>query len=262
MDSLSEVRLVCSSLRGTLETYGIRNVVGQAWEKLVLDPRRYAQVHGEDCMPIAHSRSVFAAGDSAQQTIFLFCHCYFPDSTGGTERFAENLASALLRAGNQVYILTYSARVHTAYPAQISGILYMEETINNIPVIRFRHQRAPVGILKNFTEGDPEIEGFAAFLFQKYHPDLVHFLHLSRVNGFAAACRKNGIPYLVTATDFFAVCHFYTRIDRTGCICPGSIQGKRCKMECPVRQVKNLELRYQNAAHLLKNAKQVIVPSS
>lgn len=262
MDNLSEVRLVGSSLRGMIETYGFQNVIGQTWEKLVLDPQRYARVHGEDAVPAPRGRLITPGGHRVSQAIFLLCHCYFPDSAGGTERFARNLASALLQDGNQVYILAYSARVHTAYPFQASGILYSEETIDGIPVIRFRHRSAPAGILKDFPACDPEMEAFAAFLIQKYRPDIVHFLHLSRVNAFAAACRDAGIPYGVTLTDFFAVCHFYTRVDRTGRICPNSMAGKRCGSSCPVQRVKDSELRYQNAARLLYSAKWVAAPSS
>ncbi|MEG2001261.1 MAG: glycosyltransferase, partial [Evtepia sp.] len=252
-----------SSLWGILETFGLFNLVGQGYEKLILNPKRYRGNPGTDTLvPLPHSKvSLPADSISAPKTVFLAVHRFPPDSTGGTEQFTKNLATHLQAQGHHVIIFAYSARARKKYDHKIGAILYTEETVNNLVVIRFRHIKAPFGILKDFFEDDVDFAAFAATFFDKYHPDIVHFTHLSRINGLATACRKNGIPYLVTLTDFFAVCHYSTSIDRTGHICPGSQCGMRCAHTCRTAQVRCFSTRYQNAVRLLKGAVAVAAPS-
>ena len=247
---------------GLLETYGLRWVLSQGYEKLVLDPRRYAQIHGQDEPPIVSCPRVPQMFGAGSKTILLVTRSFYPDCAGGTERFAGNLASALKSAGNQVFLLSYSARVHWAYSKQYFGILYSEESIDGLSVIRFRHQKAKGEGLKNIEREDPALQAFAQFLFSKVCPDVVHFLHLSRVSALTEACRSQRIPYFVTVTDFFALCHSSTRVDRTGQICGGCEAGKRCAEMCPTSSVKNPKARYENALSLLKAAERVIAPSS
>lgn len=253
--------MLCSLL-GLLETYGLRRVISQGYEKLVLDPKRYGHVHGRDELPALSFPQLPRASGERKKTILLVSHSFYPDSAGGTERFAANLAVALRKAGNRVLLLSYSARVRSAYSKQRSGILYSEESIDEIPVIRFRHQRARGEGLKNVEREDPALWDFARFLFSRERPDVVHFLHLSRVSALAGVCRDRGIPYFVTVTDFFALCHFSTRIDRTGLVCGGCERGKHCGEACPTGSVKAPGERYKNALHILGAAEKVIAPSA
>lgn len=246
---------------GMLETYGLRRVMSQGYEKLVLDPKRYTQIHGQDELSTAPYPRVPQMFGKGSKTILLVTRSFYPDCAGGTERFAGNLASALKSAGNQVFLLSYSARVHWAYSKQYFGILYSEESIDGLSVIRFRHQKARGEGLKNIEREDPALQAFAQFIFSKVCPDVVHFLHLSRVSAMVGACLNQGIPYFVTVTDFFVLCHSSTRVDRTGQICGGCEGGKRCAKVCPTSSVKNTSARYENALNLLKAAERVIAPS-
>lgn len=246
---------------GSLETYGLLQVISQGYEKLVLDPKRYGHVHGQDTTSVFPHSPVPQTGEKGGKTIILVTHSFYPDSGGGTERFGKNLAVALQKAGNHVIILAYSARVRSAYPNQCVGMVYAEETIDEIPVIRFRRLKPNGAILKDIPQEDPALEGFARELFSRIHPDMVHFLHLSRVSALAGICFDLGIPYFVTVTDFFALCHSSTRIDRTGGICDGCKEGSHCAKACPTIQIRAPEKRYQNALCLLKGAERVVAPS-
>lgn len=259
---MNEVLKLLFPLLGALETYGIRQVISQGYEKLVVDPQRYERIHGTERSFVCSYPIVPKAVRGQRKTVILVAHSYYPDSGGGTERFAKNLASALIKAGDRVFLLAYSARRLAAYPKRCSGIVYAEETVDGIPVIRFRHQRPNKDGLKNIPQGDSALEAFAKELFSRIHPDVVHFLHLSRVSALTGECQKQRIPYFVTVTDFFAVCHSSTRVDRSGRICKGCEEGIRCGEICPTQQVKAPAGRYQNALRLLKGAENVIAPSA
>ncbi|NCE65626.1 glycosyltransferase [Pseudoflavonifractor sp. 524-17] len=250
------------SLLGSLEAYGLKQVISQGYEKLVVDPERYRHIHGEESVPVRPLPAVPKSTGKQNKTVVLVVHSYYPDSGGGTERFGKNLAAALRMAGNRVILLAYSARVFSAYPNRYAGIVYVMETIDEIPVIRFRHRRPNGAGLKDIPKEDPALEKFARELFSQIHPDVVHFLHLSRINPLTGVCQYLNIPYFVTVTDFFALCHSSTRIDRFGGICGGCKEGARCKKACPTIQIKAPEERYRNALRLLKGAEAVVTPSA
>jgi hypothetical protein len=79
---------------------------------------------------------------------------------------------------------------------------------------------------------DPDVMGFAKFLFQRNKPDLVHIAYLQKVSAFITACRNHGIPYGITLTSFFSLCHYDTMIAGKGYYCSGS--GKGVKKFAPI----------------------------
>lgn len=250
-----------ASLLGLFETFGFHDTFFQIYEKIVLNPRRYGNVMAEEKLFQVKSPFCFGPSEGSPKKVILLCHAFFPDSIGGTERFARSLAKELQAAGDQVTLFAYSARLRRQYSERDGDILFSREIVDGIPVIRLRHTHPKRGLLKGFPS-DPAMEAFAKKVLQAVKPDAVHLVHLGRLYGFIHACLQQKVPYFVTLTDFFAICHYSTRIDKKGQLCPGSQQGKRCAAKCASAQVRNPCDRYHEAMTLLTSAELVVAPSS
>lgn len=250
-----------NSLYGRLAAYGLRDVLAQGYEKLILDPRRLRRVReGEPLYPPAPAYRPPAC-PPLPLTVFLVCRSFYPETSGGTEGFTLRLARQLMTMGCRVLVFAHAAWPADQFDRQLCGVLYWRGQVEGVSVVRLR-DRAPLrGLLKGFPP-DPDITAFAKAVFAWEKPDVVHFTHLARLHGFAQACQQIGIPYLVTLTDFFGVCHYSTRIDRYGAICPGSGRGVRCSAVCPTCQVEDPAVRRDAATHLLLGAALVTAPSS
>lgn len=255
-----------NKLAGLLSTYGIRNVLAQGYEKSVLNPRRYQRIGPPEetnpAIPEKVERRALPENAERPPAIFFVVHTFFPDSGGGTERFILQLSQACSDLGCRVRIFAYAPRSRGAFPYRSAGILYAEDRCQGISVIRFRHSRAPKGILKRIDPNDPDLLCFAAEWLTRERPDLVHNAYPGRTAAFLTACEQLEIPYVVTLTDFFLCCHYATTVDRTGTYCGASECGRRCGARCKTALLEDYEGRYANAKSLLEHAGAVTVPSA
>ena len=246
---------------GLLQTYGIKRAIQQGTEKLFFDARRYANIapytdiKPEDYLYFPTAPKLQVEGLS----IILVVHRFYPEGTGGTEKFTYNLAQELVKSGNRVVVLAYSQMHHSYYDSEIGGVLYKQEVWDNLSVVKFRYKKPPADLLKDAAVTD-DIIPFADWCFQQFNPLLLHFTHLSRVSALAEACRKRHKPYLVTVTDFFSVCHFTTLIRKDGQICPASRNGQNCKKYCPTSRTDTVA-RHKIYRQLLSGAAAVTAPS-
>lgn len=260
---MSKLGLSVRKLSGLLESYQLSELLAQGWEKLFCEKKRYRSLHGippysqqldnqikEKCY-ISHET----------QTILLVTHAFFPDSVGGTERFTFSLANELRALGNRVVICAYSNRDSRSYMSRCGDVIWSCETYKGIEVVRFRLEHPNGSVLKNVQEDGYLIQPFFQMLTERFKPDVVHFTHCSRVSGLMCCCQKSGVPYVVTLTDFFLVCHFSTMVDAKGRYCEGSLHGQRCATQCQCFRIQDSKKRYQAAERLLKGAAAVAAPS-
>lgn len=250
-----------------LETYGFRETLGQGYEKLVIDPIRYRKVRTTEPvarqLPSTQPTRPATENHSFSGTVCYFVHAYFPDSSGGTERFVYNQAQYLLKRGGKAFVFVYSAEPRSQYPHMTGDILYREDEHQGVPVIRFRLAKAFYGGTKSIYAGDTAgWEPFFLWMVRRCAPRIVHFAGLNRTNRMAILCQKYKMPYLVTATDFFPVCHYSTLIDRDGMICSGSNGGTRCSIHCACSRAGDMTERHRTAQRILAEAEAVCVPSS
>lgn len=259
---MSKLGLRVKKISGLLESYGLSDLLAQAWEKIFRETRRYRSLHGT--APYSqqpNEKSPICSTSYEPQTIFLVAHTFFPDSVGGTERFTHSLASELNTLGNRVIICAYSNRDNRSYIGRCGNVIWSEETYGGIEVIRFRLAHPRGSILKNVQEDGRLFQTFFDMLVERFKPDVVHFTHSSRVSGLMLCCQKNGVPYVVTLTDFFLVCHFSTMVDAKGIFCEGSCRGRRCAAQCRCLRIWDSERRYQAAKSILSGAAAVAAPS-
>lgn len=247
---------------GLLDTYGGLNFISQAFEKTVLDSKRFRGSKFPPQIEISAPKIVGPVGWSRPMTIFYLTHCFFPESQGGTERFVYNLAQQQIANSCRVIVFTYSAQGKKNYSQGIGNILYERYFFDGIEVIKFRHRRAPKGILKDLLANDQDVIAFAKYFLENERVDIVHCAHLGRAAAFLTACREVNIPYIVTVTDFYALCHYYTMIDKAGMSCNGCQRGLKCKETCSTKMVEDFQKRYRIAGELLADAAGVIAPSA
>lgn len=140
--------------------------------------------------------------------IVLTVHQFLPDFSSGTEVITLSIARELRERGHHVIIVTaFPDPRRLADAERFDSYRY-----DGFRVERFRHAAHPMGDQGVVTELGYQNRLFAgAFrkLLAEIQPELVHFIHLSRLSAsLIEPCVERGIPTLFTATDFWALCPF------------------------------------------------------
>lgn len=261
---------------GLIQTYGAVNAAVQAIEKSVRSGRRHICIReetssdgrsGGKIIPEVLQAENFGLEDAAgaegcgrRVSVVFVVHRYFPDSCGGTEQFARNLALEMKKRNHNVVVCAYSEDESHRYTCRSGGILWREGKPDGIPVLYFRRERPRSNLIKDIESEGRDYADFVRALRERFKPDVFHFTHLSRVSGLAQYCRQQRIPYIVTITDFFALCHYSVYMRRDGHLCGGSRGGRMCMEACKCRTAC-LEGRYERSIKILSSALAVTAPS-
>ncbi len=157
--------------------------------------------------------------------IVLTTHQFLPEYSSGTELIVYNTAKELQRRGHNVTIVT----AKPADPAQPPAQLVDQYGFDGLPVHRFWHTYEVGEGQKNIFQSEYNHRKFYGW-FRKFladeRPDLVHFIHLSRLSASAIdACVQTKIPRIFTATDFWAICPFSQLRLPDGSMCGGPKPG-------------------------------------
>lgn len=253
-----------------LGLYDVRTLSAKFAEVFFINRRRYFDCTLQDVpdfSPAVEEDSFSQTGGERQvrqggKTIYYLVHCFYPFSQGGTERFVYNMAKQAQLHGNRVKVITYNATELRGYfKSQVGRIIYNEYELDGIDVLEYRHIRAPRGALKDIVVEDLAVLEFAEFLFEKERPDILHFAYFQKTSGFFKACLNNGIPYGITLTSFYALCHFDIMIDRQGQLCSGCEKGDKCRRNCSSLDVADPYRRYQNMYRIFQQAVFITAPS-
>ena len=248
-----------SELIGMFSTYRVSDLLWRCWEKFLEDSERYRNlsVHMKKTPnnQLQNIKVEEMPVKSELLTILIAVHVYLP-SAGGTEQFVHGLVSRLKDNGHRPVIVAHRADRKKAFHNEYQGILWRETQIDGVEVIEYRHVGKLKGLFTDLLFDDPCIRNFGKFLLEKYKPHVLHLAHLQKGSAFALACKEQGIPYIVTLTDFFCLCRYSTLIDGQGCYCHRSDCDTRCKSG-----MQSGSDRYKKAKEILKNALAVCVPS-
>jgi len=156
--------------------------------------------------------------------ILFVVHGVPPESTGGTQIYASDLAQALWRRGHDLVVLTREARpdvpeyrIHrdpctagrTTRSRGLDRPPYAgcESLSSEITVVRvnntFRHAASFEQTYRNTT-----IDAIAGALMDEELPDVVHAHHLTCLStGIVGECVSRGIPVILTLNDYWLFCH-------------------------------------------------------
>lgn len=248
-----------------MRSLGLRGVFSIGWDKLVTDRKRYrpgatrsnpAFSYSDACAPLP------PAGDRPRSILYLI-HCFYPERRGGTERFVLSQAKETLRRGGAVRVLTLSFGAPEGAVPFGTNLLWKDYTYEGVPATVFCYKRLPPGTFyKRIEENDGDLEAFFSFLCGREHFDVVHAAYAQPYAAVLRLCREQGLPYVVTATDFVLCCHAATMALPGGGICTGSEQGEKCRRVCKNRIIPDPAERYGAAARLIWGAKHVTAPSA
>jgi len=138
--------------------------------------------------------------------ILLVVHLFLPDYFSGTEVLTLHTALELTSRGHQVQILTgYPAKADMPDSDRFDVYEYQ-----GLKVTRFKHNHAPMGNQDNVAEQEYDNHLLAARftdLIQEFQPSVVHFFHLMRISASAIdVCWDQGLPMVLTPTDYWFVC--------------------------------------------------------
>lgn len=252
-------------LLNSWQHFGTAMMLSKAWDKFVIEPYRFRtglirEVPKFPPSPRSEVPTEPLNVGSRIRVCYLL-HYFFPDKQGGTERFVLNLAKSQQQIGNEVCVITLGKRTIKEYSQRVGDIFFERFYVDGIPVIQMRYRRAPRGLYYDEIDlKDPTMVAFAKEIIHQYRPNVVHFAYPQPFASFAAECRRCGIPYVVTLTDFNIFCHYATLVKKDGTFCAGSCEGANCS-SCQTYGVKDSQSRFSAAKEMLAYAAYVTVPS-
>jgi glycosyltransferase involved in cell wall biosynthesis len=162
--------------------------------------------------------------------ILYIVHQFLPECATGTEVVTLGLAKAAQRAGHRVEVLTCSVG-DAALWREVTPDGMRHSSVNGIPV-----HGLPAALVSDPHGFAPGTDAAARQIFDRFldeRPfDLVHVTHSLRMLDAVAAVRARQIPYLVTLTDFFLICHRFSLWRLNGARCSGPAGGTACEAHC------------------------------
>lgn len=225
--------------------------------------------------------------------ILYLVHQFYPKTFAGTEKFLLRLAQGCQAAGHTVTIVTYDRQVRPVAPyrhlvraagrhilrrlndwginlyhrlprrvAAPSATAYQihsrRYTYAGLPVIAYR--RHPVAGGKDAADALPWPD-FVAGVLRAAQPDLIHAAHVLWVEEFLRAAADQGLPYLLTLTDFWPICPNLRLQTERGERCWGPQGGRACHHACPSIHPAHIAARLQQAGHFLRTAHAIAAPT-
>jgi glycosyltransferase involved in cell wall biosynthesis len=160
--------------------------------------------------------------------VLIVARTFLPESRGGSENHAFQLARYLLSQGNQVAVL----HVRFAPGREYELSEGMWEGLRIFRLVR----NYTSSMLNPFPFYDRQVEVAFEQVLASYEPDLAH-IHLladlsASIPGLAS---RHGIPCIMTLHDFWPMCFLGHLRTPDGLLCPGPDGGLRCA-ECLWKQ--------------------------
>lgn len=248
--------------------YGLKSTVGLVKEKLIIDPKRFAEnkVRTLPSFNYDYKKATLPTDISEEPINILYLvHYFYPSKKGGTERFTLNIAKEQAKLGNNPFVLVLEANEpESIYTDSFGDILYRFYEYEDIRCIGFRHKdkKAPLGLYyKSMDLGDTAMRDFARHIAENLRIDVVHATYPQPFASFLAECKKIGLPYVITCTDFCMMCHYSTMVDTNGDFCSGTCEQTKCARVCKTYGCSDFKERFANAKEVLMGAEFVTVPS-
>lgn len=227
--------------------------------------------------------------------ILYLVHQFYPQTFAGTEKFLLRLAHGCHEAGHEVTIVTYdlshrrimplrrlvgvvgrhilrrlsswgvflSHRLpprNAARPSVPYRVRQHRSIYQGLPVIAYRRITHPSAESVDAT-CDLPFPDFVTGVLQDVQPDLIHAVHVMRVEDFLRAAVDLGVPYLMTLTDFWLICPNCRLQTESDECCWGPQEGRVCRTSCPSVATADITARLQNAGRLLRSACAITSPT-
>ena len=228
--------------------------------------------------------------------ILYLVHQFYPHTQGGTEKFLLDLAGHCQAAGHVVTIVTYvpPARAELPWrelpsrltqrvvrqlhlwglnaprgfpflapaqgaPADRSQLSSRRYTYQGLTVLACTYETLPPDFFSALSV--PSQHAFAASVLAEFQPDVLHAVHAHRTAEFLHLAAAQGLPYLLTLTDFWPICPNCRLQTAREQLCLGPQGGAACRSECPAWRPEHITARLSHARQLLTGASAIVAPT-
>jgi glycosyltransferase involved in cell wall biosynthesis len=161
--------------------------------------------------------------------ILYIVHQFLPEFATGTERVTMNIARTQQRNGHSVDVLTCSMRGPSYWHGEERGLRLAA-------VEGLRIFALPRELFGNATEFGMDSSAKAASIISKFFNrntyDVVHVMHPMRMLDAIDIIASRAIPYIITLTDFFALCWRINLKRLDASFCDGPKGGRACNSLC------------------------------
>lgn len=190
--------------------------------------------------------------------ILYIVHQFMPEFSGGTERVALNLARSAQASGHAVEVVTVRTEPVPGAPHVSDAV------VDGVPVFAFTEPAVRQGLTELGFSPDSALRArFQAFLDARPAFDVAHVVHAFRMGEAVESLIDGRLPYVVTLTDFYTICHRINLMRVSGEPCAGPAGGEACARHCAVPGLLDSAYgeRLQRTAAFLRKAAAVVAVS-
>lgn len=154
--------------------------------------------------------------------VLLIVHQFFPKYHFGTETYTLQLAQGLRVLGHHVVVMAGDPALPVPSPEDVEPTVvdgFSVYTVGSAPsrLDAFRSSYCR-----------PEVEPILRHILSAERPDVVHFTHVAHLgSNLVAVAKAEGLPCVVSFTDFFGVCWAGNMMRVDGVACAGPGRGSR-----------------------------------
>src|SRR5262249_43199925 len=147
--------------------------------------------------------------------ILQVIHAFPPYSEAGSENYTRALAQTLRRLGHEVAVFHRVADV-----AQEEYAL-SEAEVEDLPVYRVNNTFRYCERFEK-TYRNAEIDARFGAVLDRFHPDVVHFHHLTCLSTSCVfEAKRRSLPVVMTLHDYWVICQRGQFLKRDVALCPG-----------------------------------------
>jgi glycosyltransferase involved in cell wall biosynthesis len=186
--------------------------------------------------------------------ILYLVHQFFPEFAGGTEHVTLNLAKAAQRDGHYAEVLTVTvgeAPKPAAYAVDGVPVTVLGQAVGDALLqLGYGREQALKRRVERHLDSRPPF-------------DAVHVMHAFRLVEAVEVLAERRIPYAVTLTDYFTLCHRINLVRVDGELCAGPEKGEACATFCAIPEAapEAYGARYERLTGLLRQASAVVAVS-
>jgi glycosyltransferase involved in cell wall biosynthesis len=191
--------------------------------------------------------------------IVYLVHQFYPKHVSGTEKFIYNMATCAQRQGHKVAVVTYAFKEDLRDAKKDGNLLTEKYMYRGIPVVSFGHENGSDDV--HYRVEDEDLGRFASRLLSEEAPDIIHAGHPMRIFEILGNAKERRIPYIVTLTDFWAICFKGILLDSGLNLCTGPKDGQECVRNCQELPYEMIRMRLDATKGILMGARAVCAPT-
>ena len=190
--------------------------------------------------------------------ILFAIHQFYPHYFSGTERVVFTTAKHLQKMGHNCTVISYCFHPPTK-PRLYDEIQYEIINYDNLQVINYYIAKPPSDISARIYQANQK--KFFDKILKMVRPNLIHVAHCMRVGTICWSAIEKNIPYVLSLTDFWLLCHKATMQFSDNELCGSNEKGIKCGKYCVGLEPRYYEERFRQAQYIMKNSRASFIAS-